>query len=128
MNKPKQALVIKKLDSILYHVDDLKEGIEFFTQFGFKVDQIKEDIGWCNLHMEEDDLCVDLSTKIPVSGEPHYLVDNVQEFYQACLEGGIKVIKTPFPVICGDCLEIEGPGGIHLTILDLTKFRKNESK
>lgn len=122
MDKSKKALLIKKLDSILYHVDNLKDGIDFFKKFGFRVNQVREDIGWCNLHMEEDDLCVDLSTKIPVSGEPHYLVDNVQEFYRACLEAEIKVVKPPFSVICGDCLEIEGPSGIHLTVLDLTKF------
>lgn len=119
----KKALVFKKLDSIMYYVKDLREGIEFFGQFGLKPDQIKEDIGWCNLHMVNSDLCIDLSTKIEVGnyGEPYYLVDNARDFYKACLETGIKIIREPFEVMCGDCVIIEGPSGVKLAVLDLTK-------
>ena len=119
----KKALVLKKLDSIMYYVKDLQEGIKFFEKFGLKPDQIKEDIGWCNLHMEPSDLCIDLSTKIQGSkyGEPYYLVNNARDFHKACLEAGIKVIKEPFEIMCGDCIIIEGPSGIELSVLDLTK-------
>lgn len=127
MDETKKALIFRKLDSVMYYVEDLHEGIMFFERFGLKLDEMREDIGWCNLHMEGDDLCIDLSTKIPVSGEPHYLVDNVQKFYRACLKTSVKVVRPPFPVICGEGIVIEGPSGIKLTVLDLTKFKKENS-
>ena len=73
--------------------------------------------------MENSDLCIDLSTNIESGnyGDPYYLVDNAREFYKACLDAGIKVIKEPFEVMCGDCVIIEGPSGIKLAVLDLTK-------
>ena len=126
----KKALVFKKLDSIMYSVKDLHEGIKFFEQFGLKSDQIKEDVGWCNLHMKNNDLCIDLSTKIEVGnfGEPYYLVGNVRDFYKACLDAGIKVIKEPFEVMCGDCVIIEGPSSIKLAVLDLTKQNPQKTR
>lgn len=119
----KKAMIFKKLDSIMYYVKDLREGIKFFGQFGLKPDQIKNNLEWCNLHMENRELCIDLSTKIEVGnfGEPYYLVDNAREFYKACLEVEIRVIREPFEVMCGDCVIIEGPNGIKLAVLDLTK-------
>ncbi len=49
------------------------------------------------------------------------MVENVQEFYQACLEADVKVIKKPFEVMCGDCVIIQGPSKIKFYVLDLTK-------
>ncbi len=120
----KKALVFKKLDSIMYPVKDLKEGIKFFEQFGFKLDQLKEDIGWCNLHLADGSQCIDLSTDVPASthGDPYYLVDSVKEFYQGCLEAGIKIIEGPAEGLSGDYMIIEGPGAIKLGVLDLTKL------
>lgn len=127
MNK-KQALVFKKLDSLMYHVDDLDEGIAFFKQFGLEPETIRRDIGWCNLHMQDDDLCIDLSTAIPGNGEPHYLVEDTQAFYEACLEAGIEIVREPFEVVCGECVIIRGPSSITLNVLDLSKMDKESGE
>jgi catechol 2,3-dioxygenase-like lactoylglutathione lyase family enzyme len=122
----KQQLVFKKLDSIMYFVKDLDEAIAFFAQFGLKPETINRETKWCNLHMAGSDLCIDLSETIDSSlhGDPYYLVDNVHEFHKACLEAGITVLAGPFEVSCGEGLLIEGPSGIKLYTLDLTKQAK----
>lgn len=119
----KAELLFKKLDSIMYFVKDLDEAIAFFVQFGLKPETIDREKRWCNLHMQGNDLCIDLSETIDSSlhGDPYYLVDNVQEFYKACLEADIKVLAEPFEVSCGMGLLIEGPSGIKIYVLDLTK-------
>lgn len=119
----KQALLFKQLDSIMYFVKDLDEAIAFFGKFGLKPKTIDREKKWSNLHMLGNDLCIDLSETIDSSlhGDPYYLVDNITDFYSACQEAGIKVLKGPFEVSCGQGLLIEGPSDIKLYVLDLTK-------
>ncbi|HSX28771.1 MAG TPA: hypothetical protein VLF60_04970 [Candidatus Saccharimonadales bacterium] len=76
--------------------------------------------------MQNNSLCIDLSETIDSSlhGDPYYLVDNVQEFYEAAKEAGIVILSKPFEVSCGEGLLIEGPSGIKLYVLDLTKQTK----
>jgi predicted enzyme related to lactoylglutathione lyase len=123
LDMPKPDLLFKKLDSIMYFVKDLDEAIEFFGQFGLKPETIDRQKKWCNLHMQGDSLCVDLSETIDSSlhGDPYYQVEDVEAFYAACREAGVKVLKEPFEVSCGQGMLIEGPSGIKLYILDLTK-------
>jgi predicted enzyme related to lactoylglutathione lyase len=123
----KRELLFKKLDSIMYFVKDLDEAISFFSKFGLKPGTINRETKWCNLHMEGNDLCIDLSETIESSlhGDPYYLVDNVQDFNKECLNAGIKVIAGPFEVSCGEGLLIEGPSGIKIYVLDLTKQSKS---
>ena len=120
---PKVQLLFKKLDSIMYFVKDLDEAINFFAQFGLKPETIDREKRWCNLHMQGNGLCIDLSETIDSSlhGDPYYLVDNVQEFYKECLEAKVKVIGKPFEASCGKGLLIEGPSSIKIYVLDLTK-------
>jgi hypothetical protein len=123
----KAQLLFKKLDSIMYFVKDLDEAIAFFAQLGLKPETIDREKRWCNLHMQGNDLCIDLSETIDSSlhGDPYYLVDNVQNFYKECLEANIKVLTGPFEVSCGEGLLIEGPSGIKIYVLDLTKQIKS---
>jgi catechol 2,3-dioxygenase-like lactoylglutathione lyase family enzyme len=122
----KKQLLFKQLDSIMYFVRDLDEGIAFFARFGLKPETINRETKWCNLHMPGNSLCIDLSETIDSSlhGDPYYLVENVQEFYAGCKEAGIKVLGEPFEVSCGEGLLIEGPSGIKIYVLDLTKQTK----
>ena len=119
----KKQLLFKQLDSIMYFVKDLDEGIAFFAQFGLKPETINRETKWCNLHMQGNSLCIDLSETIDSSlhGDPYYLVDTVQDFYKAAEEVGITILHEPFEVSCGEGLLIEGPSGIKIYVLDLTK-------
>jgi hypothetical protein len=119
----KKQLLFKQLDSIMYFVKDLDEGIAFFAQFGLVPETINRKTKWCNLHMQGNSLCIDLSESIDSSlhGDPYFLVENVQEFYAACKEASITILSEPFEVSCGEGLLIEGPSGIKVYVLDLTK-------
>ena len=119
----KKELLFKQLDSIMYFVKDLDEAIAFFDQFGLKPETIDREKKWSNLHMQGNDLCIDLSETVDSSlhGDPYYLVDNVHDFHKACLDAGITVHGEPFEVSCGDGLLVEGPSGIKLYVLDLTR-------
>jgi len=110
----------------MYFVKDLDEAISFFAQFGLKPETIDREKRWCNLHMQGSDLCIDLSETIDSSlhGDPYYLVNNVQNFHKECLEANITVLTGPFEVSCGEGLLIEGPSGIKVYVLDLTKQAK----
>jgi len=119
----KKQLLFNQLDSIMYFVKNLDEGIAFFAQFGLKPETINRETKWCNLHMQGNSLCIDLSETIDSSlhGDPYYLVDNVQDFYKAAKEADITILREPFEVSCGEGLLIEGPSGIKIYVLDLTK-------
>lgn len=107
----------------MYFVKDLDEAMAFFKLFGMKPETIDREKRWSNLHMKGSDLCIDLSETIDSSlhGDPYYLVENVEDFHRACLEEGIEVLSGPFEVSCGKGLLMQGPSGIKLYVLDLTK-------
>ena len=128
MNKEtKQELLFKKLDSIMYFVENLDEAVTFFAKFGLKLETIDRKTRWCNLHMQGNNLCIDLSETIDSSlhGDPYYLVNNVQDFYKECISLDVTVLASPFEVSCGEGLLIEGPSKIKLYVLDLTKQSKS---
>lgn len=104
------------LDSVMYFVPSLTEGIEFWQKAGFELTELDEKNKWCNLHNANRDFCLDLTETIEsqLYGTPYFLVEDVRKFVKNF------EVEEIFEIRCGWCASIKGPG-FKVYVLDLTK-------
>lgn len=111
---------VKALEMLFLEVDSLEESLDFYeTGLGFKVDQHRPDAEPPMATLRAGRLRLSLAQKPSMSrrGRGVYFfitVDDVDEFYDFLVAGGIEVIGPP---------EDAGWGGRFFTVVDPNEYR-----
>ncbi|WP_433299346.1 VOC family protein [Actinoplanes sp. CA-030573] len=110
--------MLRKIDCVMVHVDDLTAGIGFYTRtLGLR--EMWRDGTSAGLGMPETDAEIVLHTfPLPAGRGVGYLVDDVR----AAVAGwGSEVLERPFEIAIGWCAVLGDPFGNPVCILDMTK-------
>jgi lactoylglutathione lyase len=115
-----EAVVLRKIDCVMVRVDELDQGVEFYSRvFGLRLNW-RDDTS-AGLKMPETDAEVVLHTMtLPADAVVHYLVDDVLEAVAAYRkQGAVRV--PPFDIAIGRCAVLDDPYGNAVCILDMSK-------
>ncbi|HEX3560578.1 MAG TPA: VOC family protein [Pyrinomonadaceae bacterium] len=111
---------VKALEMLFLEVDSLEESLEFYsTGLGFKVDQHRPDAEPPMATLRAGRLRLSLAQKPAMGrrGRGVYFfitVEDVDEFYDFLLAGGIEAVQPP---------EDAGWGGRFFTVIDPNEYR-----
>lgn len=114
--------MFKRIDCVLVKVKNLESSARFYAEvLGLKriwTDPERNMIGFRLLRSKSE---IVLHANPDLEGcDPHYLVDDVMDAYEALKARGVTFVQLPFDIRCGKCAVMLDPDGNKLSILDLT--------
>ena len=118
--------MLRKIDCVLVHVDDLAAGVDFYTGV-FGLCQLWRDGMSAGLGLPETEAEIVLHTMdLPVEYGVHYLVDDVPAAVAAYTAAGCPVREPTFDIAVGRCAVLSDPFGNPVCILDLSKGARTD--
>lgn len=111
--------LFRNVEGIELYVEDLKEGLEYYTRLGFKVLNVAEDS--IAIAMEDDSMEIVLQNKIK---KQHICihVESVTKAIEELNAAGGKVIGEIFDSALGKCAIVQDKWDNQYIIRDFSKF------
>jgi len=116
--------VLLKIDSIMFHVSDLRKSTEFYEDVlhlkRVWTDDERKMVGFT---FPESDSEIVIHNDANMPDPPFsFLVANVEAFCSNYKKRGYNVVQEPLDVRCGKYAILADPDGNRLPIIDLSRF------
>ena len=114
--------MLRKIDCIMIHVDDIQAAATYYADvFGLHPQWSGDDAIGLVFPESDAEIVLHNDPDIPSSVEVNYLVDDVVVAAAHYEAQGCSILVAPFDITIGKCAVIRDPFGTRLCILDLTK-------
>ena len=111
--------LIRKVDSIQFHVSNIDAGLDFYR------DRLGHEVIWRTEHQVglrmPDGMSEIVLQTAREEPETDLMVESVSDAVAVLLSGGGRLVVSPFEIQIGKCAVIDDPWGNRLVLVDSTK-------